>query len=331
MPQPLSNRSLLAQANVRHALVRGIAFSLVFALVLARSEAAPPAKRARPPKFSNSIQDVFFPDAREKLVGSRPASSAAGAAPTTATPAAPSSLPSGETAGAAWSKLITAETLEDEIKAQQLKLAATVENATRFKGGEYQQAREQLSVLAALLAIVADYDDRVRWKKEAASLGNLIGRAGVNCKVASDASYKEARGRSDDLQNLVRGGSLQLPPANPGTQWSQLADRASLMKRLEQAQQQGILPLVASPNAFERGADGLLHDAQIVAALGELITREGYEFADDETYIEHARGMRRQALTLRDATLGGNYEQARQAAGQLGQSCTNCHEGYRSQ
>ncbi len=304
---------------------------MVFALCLASSEAASPGKRARPPKFSKSIQDVFFPDAREKLVGPRPASAASVGSPTTATLAEPSSPVNGETDAATWSKLITAEALEDEIKAQQLKLAATVENATRFKGGEYQLARAHLSVLAALLAIVADYDGSVRWKSEAASLSYLIGRAGANCKVASDASYKESRSRSEDLQNLVRGGSLQLPPAKSDTQWSQLADRGSLMKRLEQAQQQAILPLVASPREFERSADGLLHDTQIVAALAEAITREGYEFADDETYLEYARAMRQQALTLRDAALGGNYEQARQAAGQLGQSCTNCHEGYRGQ
>lgn len=330
MSQAISNCRVLAYAQARHVPAAGLVVLLVFALVLTRSEAAPPAKRARPPKFSKSIEDVFFPDAREKLVGPRPAFVPGGAS-TSATPAAATSPASDVAADASWSKLITAEALEDEIKAQQLKLAATVENATRFKGGEYQQARAQLSVLAALLAIVADYDGRVRWKSEAAALGNAVGRAGVNCKAASDASYQEARSRSDDLQNLVRGDSLQLPPAKPGTSWSQLADRGSLMKRLEQAQQQGILPLVASARNFERNADGLLHDAQIVAALAEAITHEGYEFAEDETYVEYARAMRQHALTLRDATLGGNYEQARQAAGQLGQSCTTCHEGYRSQ
>jgi hypothetical protein len=324
----LPNNRILARANGRRALMRGLVLWLVWASGLAWSEAASPAKRARPPKFPKSVQDVFFPDAREKLVGPRPASATSGAA-STATTAAPS--PANSDSTASWSKLITAEALEDEIKSQQLKLAATIENATRFKGGEYQQARAQLSLLAALLAIVADYDGQVRWKSEAASLGQLLGRAGANCKVASDASYKEARSRSDDLQNLVRGGSLQLPPADSATQWPQLADRGSLMKRLEQAQQQGILPLVTNAREFEGSADGLLHDAQIVAALSEVITREGYEFADDETYVEYSRAMRAQALALRDATLGGNYEQARQAASLLGQSCTNCHEGYRSQ
>ena len=34
--------------------------------------AAPPVKRARPPQFPKSVADVFFPDAREKLVGDKP-------------------------------------------------------------------------------------------------------------------------------------------------------------------------------------------------------------------------------------------------------------------
>ncbi len=298
--------------------------------VITPSEAAPPRKRARPPKFPKSIQDVFFSDAREKLEGPRPEISD-GRPLTVASTSPGAANSSGEvTPGGSWSKFITAEAVEDEVKAQQLKLAQTVQNATRFKGGEYQQARTRLSMLAAMLAIVAEFDGPIRWKQEAASLRDLVGRAGLNCKVASDASFNEARSRAEDLQTLVRGGSLQLSEPSTILEWPRVADRSALMKRLDQAEQQGITPLVGSERQFEQNADQLLHETQIVAALAEVITRPGYEFADDASYVEFAREMQQQALSLRDATLQGNYEQARQAAGKLGQSCTNCHDGYRS-
>jgi cytochrome c556 len=102
------------------------------------------------------------------------------------------------------------------------------------------------------------------------------------------------------------------------------------MKRLERAHEQGIAPLTADARQFERQAETLAHEAQMIAAIAEVISREGYEYADDETYLEYAKAMKTQALSVRDAAKAKNYEQARQAAGQLSKACSNCHEDYRS-
>jgi cytochrome c556 len=296
------------------------------ATVVHELRAAGPARRARPPKFAKSIEDAFFPDAREKLSGPRPAAAPSGQAPIASQPAASAS----PTSAAGWSKWIGAEVMEDEIKAQQLKLAAAVQNPNTFKGGDYLKARESLSVLAAMFAIVADYDGPVRWQRQAAGLRDLVARAGFNCKVGTDASFKEAKMRADDLLLLVRGGSVEVPTAAAQSSWSKVADRQPLMKRLEQAQQQTVDPLAASSSEFEQRADRLAQEAQLIAALAEVIAQEGYEFADDETYLEYAKAMQAQALSLRDAATRQDYRQARQSAGELGKTCNNCHEGYRS-
>jgi cytochrome c556 len=68
----------------------------------------------------------------------------------------------------------------------------------------------------------------------------------------------------------------------------------------------------------------------LVAALAEVITREGYEYADDESYREHARAMQAQAAAMRDAASQKSSEQTRQAAAALGKACVSCHEGFRS-
>jgi ribosomal protein S30 len=294
------------------------------------SHAAPKMRRARPPQFSQTVTDVFFPDANQKLVGPRPTAGAAKAAAAPQTPQPSATAEAAPAGSETWSNLISAEAVEDEIKARQVLLAKAVQNATRFKSGENQQARTELGILATMLAIVAQYDGNIRWQRDAAALRDVLARAGSNCKVASDASYQEAAHRAEELQNLIRGDTPPLPAASATVEWPRLADRSELMKRLEQAEQQAIGPAVASEAAFKKNADRLLHDAQIVAALADVITREGFEYADDETYLQHARAMREQAKLLRDAALQGNYPQARQAAGALGQTCTNCHEGYRS-
>ncbi len=296
--------------------------------VLRAAWAADPAKRAAPPTFDKSVRDAFFPDAREKLIGPRPQARAGGETPNAAPTTSVAGAPSGADAGS-WSRLIAADAVEDEIKAQQIRLLGLVQNPTRFKGGEFQAARQSLSVLAAMLGVVTNYDGRIRWQDEAAAIRNRVARAGQGCKVGTDESYREAKAAADDLQLLVRGGS---PPAGEASDlsWPEIAARGPLMQRLEQAQQQGIAPLTANADQFQSDAARLAHEAQVVAALAEVITREGYEFADDETYLEYARDMQNAALEVRDATRRSSYEDARRAAGRLGQSCTTCHEGYRS-
>jgi cytochrome c556 len=241
-----------------------------------------------------------------------------------------SDKPSPSAAGRTWSQWIAAEVIEDEIKAQQTRLAAAVENVNKFKGGDYQQARENLSLLAVLFAVVAEYDAQVRWQRQAAAVRDVMAHAGFNCKVGTDASYKEAKARADDLQILVRGGSVELPPAGAETSWPKVAERQPLMKRLEQAQQQAISPWTANSGEFERHAERLAAEAQLVAALAEVISQKDYEFGDDATYLEHAKAMQAQAVSVRDAALKQNYEEARKAAGELGKACNNCHEGFRS-
>jgi hypothetical protein len=308
-----------------------VAWSLGLALVAglaSESRGAAPARRARPPSFSKSIADVFFLDAREKLVGPRPGKVVDDAA-VAGSPEPSAQRPQGGE-GPAWSTLIGAEVVEDEIKAQQIQLGEVVQNASKFKGGQYQRARRQFSMLATLFAIDAQYDQKMRWQREAAGMRDLLGRAGFNCKVGTDASYHEARARWEDLQNLVRGNPPSLPAAEPDSSWAQVADRAPLMKRLEQAQQQGLTPWTASAGEFSRHADQLSHEAQLIAALAEVIGRDGYEFSDDETYRQYAHEMQAEAQAARDAVEQKNYELARQAVTGINKACVNCHEGFRN-
>ncbi len=302
------------------------------ALVLGTSQAlsAPPPARAVPPKFGKSETDLFFPDAREKLVGPRPKRSVQEQVPTK--PVATEKPASGSSAeNRRWSTLIDGEVVENEIKAQQLKLSDDVQSAARFKGGGYRKAREHLSLLAVLFAIDDEYGQPMRWQREARTMRDRLTRSGLNCKVGTDNSYHDAKARSEEVETLVRGGAIDASAAAASDEQSaRLADRAPLMQRLEEAQQQVLTPWTAAAGEFTRHGDKLAHEAQLVAALAEVIARPGYEFADDDTYQEYARQMQQQAIALRQAIDEKRYEPARRAVGEIAKACANCHEGYRN-
>jgi cytochrome c556 len=96
------------------------------------------------------------------------------------------------------------------------------------------------------------------------------------------------------------------------------------------AQEQALTRWTANPAEFSKNLQRIEHEAQIVAALAEIISREGYEFTDDESYLKFANLLGQQALEVRQAANNQQYDRARSATGRIGQTCINCHEGFRS-
>jgi hypothetical protein len=291
------------------------------------AESSSPAPRVAAPAWSREVRATFFPDARRELVGTRPAGDVA--APREGGPATtPASAASGPEF--AWSQRIDAEALTAEIKRLTNELAAPLANPSRFKSGGFQDCRRNFSVLAVLFGVAEQYDESLTLQRDAQQLRQLLARAGRNAKVATDQSFAEGRNRKADLDDALGGQRLaeDAAEAEPLV-WSELAERPVLMQRMEALQQEGIGPLLANEGAFRREAARVREQAQVLGVLGEVVQREAFEYWDDETYAEFARSLVQASAELADAAQRGDYAAAREAAGRITQSCSQCHEGYR--
>lgn len=309
-----------------------IAALLGGAAVVWAKEPAKPPKRARPPKWSPDVLDTFFPDARTKLVGTRPDYEKAGAAAVAASAPAPAATENAAAAAGeevAWSKLIDAETIETEIKRIAQQVGKSVKAPAQFKGGGYKDCRREFTVLAAMFGVAGEYDGDVRWKESAPLLRDVFARAGRNCKVGSDQTFQEANLRKQNLADLISGTRPKASNAERKADWSQVADRPPLMQRMNIGQQDRLQKWLASKSEFNTHRDDAKHEAQLLAAIAEMITRPGYEYADDDTYGGYARDLKQASMDVAAAIDQNNYEQARQAAGRVSKACTECHEGYR--
>lgn len=308
----------------------GLPVGLSLSVALAADRAAPP-KRVRPPKWSQKTLDVFHADARTKLSGTRPAWGAAEAQPAETAPNPDSPAPT--TAGPAgerieWSKLIAADVLENEVKSSLGPLEVALGSAADFKGGGFQDVRQRFCVLAAIFAMIADYDGEVRWKRQAAAARDTFARAGANAKVASDAVFQEARARLEDLESLLQGGNVAAAPKGD-EDWTAMADRPALMVRMERAESQILRPAASSEAEFKRLRDKVRQEAQVLAALARLIRGEGYEYADDEAYLKHAAELEQHAHDIAEAAENDRYKSARKAAADAHKACDECHANYR--
>ena len=290
-----------------------------------------PVKRsAAPPEpWDKGTAGTFFDDAFSTLDGPRPAFASRSAAPA-ASQAAATATEAGEGGGFRWSTLVSEATLTDEIKDMKSVVAEVTARPADFKGGGYEKDREAFSSLALSFAVIAAYDQDIRWKKDAATARDLFARVGFNCKVGTDQSLNESKMALADLESMLDGGSPQRQSdSDDDFRWSQVAGRPALMKRLEAAEG-GMGTAIASKADFDRRIDQLLHDAELVAVIGEAVQQPDYEYYDDETYRGYSSAMRDAAVRLRAACAQKNYEAARSAAAELKKSCDACHGDYRS-
>jgi hypothetical protein len=309
-------------------VVLGVAPPILLAATFSLLCAAPPSaqKTAQPPTWEEVESRVFFKDAFSKLVGERPDYKNLKSA---------NSTPSGETpdgsppANAEWSKLVSRETLEDEVKSYVTTLAEDIDVPARFTAGGYRKVRRHFTALAVVFAIISRYDKDVRWKEQAAGLREAFARAGFNAKAGSENVYNEAKARKADLTDLVRGGSVNVPNADASASWDKVADLAPLMSRFELGFEKRLQPWVASEAQFQSNLEQIKHEAELLAALAHVISQEGFELADDEEYQKFARQLETAAAEIARATQSSNHAAAQKAAGQIQLSCTNCHGDFR--
>ncbi len=321
---------------------RSLVFSTVAAVLLGTVAGAwaqtKATKRAPPPKFdAKKVEQIFFADARKELKGPRPSGGAtvnttANTNSSSANNVTADPTTKVETTGGplAWSKLISAETLVDEIKSYQPLLAEKVKTPGIFKSSN-QDARRYFSVLATMFAITAQYDGEVRWKSQAAAAREIFAKAGYNAKAGDDRTFNESKQRTEDLAGMLRGESIQ-PPANiePNPDFAkQVAGRAMLMRRLEEAFDKRLKGWTGNPDEFNKNLNAVRHEAEIVAALSQVILHTSYVDSDSEDYQGYASSMQKGALAIVEATRQKNAEQARAAAGQISKACTSCHGDFR--
>ncbi|HZZ30320.1 MAG TPA: cytochrome c [Pirellulales bacterium] len=337
-----------ARLNLLSASAIAVATLMVLAIGRFPVVAADPPKKDAPPltyvappaQWDRHVLDAFPPDPASLLKGPRPqwmTDAALGKGKPgpknngVAGVGQGGKSTSGAAAGGAlpWSKIISADTLQDEIKSLQPLLAEDVKTQQAFLGGEYKKSRHTLSLLAVAFAIINEYDGDVKWKSQAPIARDMFARSGFNCKASTEQTFRDVKQRSEDLAALLSGETIGSAKAETTNDWSKVSNLLPLMSRLELAQRDRIAPWTANAGDFKKNSAAITHETEMVAALAEAISRPGMENADDEKFRGYAKALQQAALELRDAVNANNYAVANTTAGNLSKACANCHNDFR--
>ena len=304
------------------------------AIVVQQERKTKKVTRVKRPQFSERDWDgIFFEDLyRDGLVGDRPASAAPGS--NTGNAQIAGNDGSGAEAGGnldekfAWTKLITNSVIEDEVKSLQNSLVRDVTTPLKFKS-EYAKAHQSFSMLSMLFGIIRQYDGDVRWKKSSGAAQASFERAAANSRVGTIQAYESCKRRKEDLQEMVRGGNFagtDKPPEK--LEWSVVVGRSPIMVRLAKSKD-SLKQLTSSKSTFTGDIETATHEAQLVAAMSEVLMKESMDDADEDDYLDYARQMRTAAVQIVEACKTSDYESASKAYNVMDQSCSNCHDDWR--
>ena len=101
------------------------------------------------------------------------------------------------------------------------------------------------------------------------------------------------------------------------------------MQMLKVVHQESLQPMLASKAEFDANQDKIKRYAELIAAAGEVLTKENMPDGDDDDYADFSKRMKAGALKIIDGIQLNNYDNARAGAGEISNSCTECHEFYR--
>ena len=282
-------------------------------------------QRVAKPKFDGTKGDIYFKDVfKDGLVGDRPDKSATTQLATRNS--APSDGEAPKTAG--WSSLIDGTTIEDEIKSLNQELAKSVTTPVKFKT-TYKDVRQTMSILSMSFAIIREFDGEVRWKDHAPAAQAALQQAAINARSSAAQDFNYCNARKFDLEDLVRGGSFAeaVKPADE-LEWGDVIGRTETMRRLETSDKL-LKEWTADEATFAKQKSKIITEAQWVAAIAEVIAKDGMDDADVEEYVAFCEAMKKAAVNTVEATKSDDFDAASKFANLVSQSCNDCHEEWR--
>jgi len=288
--------------------------------------------RAAPPTFQpDEFAGVFFHDPLSQLQGERPSGISALASVTSKTPATgdnslsvATELQSGNDL---WKELVSPGTIEDMVKESNSRLDGMITNPAKFAGGGVVQARREFTLIASLMAVIAEYPGEVKWKSSATYARRIFTRMAMNCKVGTQSVFKEAKQRQTDLQSLLKGAKVE--GTADEVEWGDTAEMGPTMQLLEWSLRDNLTPATSNDKEFREKKDDVLKYAEFVSLLGNVLQQPGMNYADEAEYKQFAKAMMESAMEVAKATRNNDAEIARSAVSRLNQACTRCHEAYR--
>lgn len=307
---------------------------------------APPSKAApraeviataehteRGPKKKEGIPlDIIFFD--EPLNVIKDNSTVAVAAPAT-TPATGAVKPMEQPAAAsgggaiAWNELLPADVLQAEAKKIMNRSKGWLQGQGTYNGN-YKDIAVDGSVMAALAGVAIDTTGEVGWKANAPYIRDFGFELSEGATGLGKDNYEKSKLAFEKLESIFSGSvPADAKKADPKRPFHETAGREGLMKRIDKAKN-WMRDNINTEAKLKGEGDAIVHEAMVIAALGQIVATEGYVSADEEDYQQFAKALIGGAKEAATAARDQNFQKFEDSMNKVNKSCEQCHASYGS-
>jgi hypothetical protein len=231
--------------------------------------------------------------------------------------------------GSDWTALISGEALADEAKAVKNSLTQNLQDVGRYNS-KWKDVKIDSSELAALAGVAIEHPDAPSWKANARFIRDAASQIASESKANGEKFYTPAKKAYDRLEALLSGSK---PPdveeAAERVKFSEVANRYSLMKRLERARD-WLKSEINSEAALKKESARVGREAAVLSMLGKVIETPDYPDADDDEYRNFAQIVIQSGVEIQESVKNQDFKAFAGALDRCAKACNQCHEQFKS-
>ena len=305
--------------------------------------------------FGNVPMDAFFDNAyevasnQESIGGAVVAVTDAGGAQepamtpaaaegsdATAAPASDSPKPPMETTTApaaggenSWATLITAATIDEEVKSIRNFLNENVHSVGTFNSSMLM-IPPKAAALGAVAGIVMEHPESISWKDDAKYVRDLAKK--MNSSVLQRGAKDQKR--IEELYDAVdatlsrsKPAGLEEPPESDS--FAEVAEMRLLMMRMEEAEKR-LKTEAGSESTMGEKKAMVAHEASMMAVMAKIVSMPAYGYGDDPKFTGYANEVLKASQDIKTAAESGDFAGYESALTRVSTTCSNCHSDYKN-
>jgi hypothetical protein len=305
--------------------------------------------------FGNVPMDAFFDNAyevasnQESIGGAVVAVADAGGAQepamtpaaaegsdATAAPASDSPKPPMETTTApaaggenSWATLITAATIDEEVKSIRNFLNENVHSVGTFNSSMLM-IPPKAAALGAVAGIVMEHPESISWKDDAKYVRDLAKK--MNSSVLQRGAKDQKR--IEELYDAVdatlsrsKPAGLEEPPESDS--FAEVAEMRLLMMRMEEAEKR-LKTEAGNESTMGEKKAMVAHEASMMAVMAKIVSMPAYGYGDDPKFTGYANEVLKASQDIKTAAESGDFAGYESALTRVSTTCSNCHSDYKN-
>lgn len=265
---------------------------------------------------------------------------AVAAAPGTAAPmptgAAPMPSPMPSTGAPASSgkfdlaKLVAIDALIEESKQGRTRLTTGLQKLGDFNKN-FKDVSSEAAILASVTAAVGQYPaaDKPNWKDKAKFVRDLSKEISSKATDKGSERYNSCKNAFEKICEMMDGGKAPAGESKDQIPFSEVTTLSDIMWRFQKTFDYLKLN-INDEKRFKDEKSAVERETMIFNLLTAIMATEGYEYLDDDEYMQYQKKLAEGTAGTVQAVEGGDFAKFRTSLNMIQQAMDECHPKYRT-